>query len=891
MPADTPPAAGKPEAADKPKEIFLADYRPPAFAIRRVALDFDLREEAVTVKNRMEMRRRDESVVDLVLDGSDFFELVSVELDGEALGVGAYRVEGNKLVIPAVPASFALAIVTRMKPQENLALEGLYKTSGNYCTQCEAEGFRRITYYLDRPDVLAKFTVRIEADRALYPLLLSNGNLADEGEASDGRHWARWDDPFPKPSYLFALVAGDLATLEDSFTTCSGRQVALKIHAAAGDLDKCGHAMESLKKSMKWDEEVFGLEYDLDQYNIVAVADFNMGAMENKSLNVFNTKYVLARADTATDADFDAVQGVIAHEYFHNWTGNRVTCRDWFQLSLKEGLTVFRDEEFSSDMGSRAVKRIDDVRVLREHQFAEDAGPMAHPVRPESFIEINNFYTMTVYQKGAAVIRMMHRLLGPEGFRKGMDLYFQRHDGQAVTCDDFVAAMEDASGVDLGQFRLWYSQAGTPLLDVEGEYDAAAREYRLRVRQSCPATPGQPTKKPMHIPLAVGLLDGEGRDMELQAPEGGEKLAGDFVLHVKQPEQVFVFKDVISKPIPSLLRGFSAPVKLKSNLTRDNLIFLMAHDGDPFARWEAGQTVAGEIILGLVADIEEDRPLAMDAGLVGAIAALINDQDSDKALLAKALVLPSEIYLGQAMKVVPVDALHQARDYVRVELAKRLHDQWLALYRALSTNAAYALDGPEKARRALRNTALGYLMLGESEEARALAHNQLKTSDNMTDALAALSVITTSEDPGREEALEAFYDKWQGDPLVIDKWFTLQAASPRADTLNAVLGLTKHAAFTMKNPNRMRALVGGFSSINQVRFHDSGGGGYRFLADAVIELNGFNPQVAARMLGPLTRWRRFDHARQALMRSELERILAVERPSPDIYEMVSKSLK
>lgn len=885
MPAD------KPQVADKPAEILLADYRPPAFGIERVALDFDLREDVTSVTSRLEMRRQDAGAADLVLDGSDFLELSSVELDGENLAAGRYRVDGEKLVITDVPDDFLLKIVTRIKPQENLALEGLYKSGGNYCSQCEAEGFRRITYYLDRPDVLAKFTVRIEADKALYPLLLSNGNLVEEGEASDGRHWVRWDDPFPKPAYLFAVVAGDLATLEDSFTTCSGREVALKIHAAEGDLDKCGHAMESLKKSMKWDEEVFGLEYDLNEYNIVAVSDFNMGAMENKSLNVFNTKYVLARADTATDTDFDGVEAVIAHEYFHNWTGNRVTCRDWFQLSLKEGLTVFRDGEFSSDMGSRAVKRIDDVRVLREHQFPEDAGPMAHPVRPESYIEINNFYTVTVYQKGAAVIGMMHRLLGAGRFRKGMDLYFQRHDGQAVTCEDFVSAMEDASGVDLGQFRLWYSQAGTPALDVTGEFDPTAREYRLTVKQSCPPTPGQASKQPMHIPLAVGLLDGAGRDMDIPAPEGGEKIAGDFVLHVKQAEEVFVFKGVHERPVPSLLRGFSAPVTLKSNLSRDQQLFLMAHDGDSFARWEAGQTVAGGIIHDLVGDIEAGRALELGDDFTIAVAALVGDQTTDKALLAKALVMPSEVYLGQATPVVPVDALHEARDYLRKELATRLYDDWLALYRGLSSNAAYSLEGPEKARRALRNVALGYLMFSEAEEARELAHAQFNAADNMTDALAALATISASEDPGREMALAAFYDKWQGDPLVIDKWFALQASSPRPDTLSAVLELAKHPAFTMKNPNRMRALVAGFSVLNQVRFNDAAGGGYRFLADAVIELNGFNPQVAARMLGPLTRWRRFDEARQALLRGELERILAVADLSPDVYEVVSKSLK
>lgn len=812
-------------------------------------------------------------------------------LDGEALAEGGYRIEGDKLVICGVPDSFSLTIATRIKPQENLALEGLYKSSGNYCTQCEAEGFRRITYYPDRPDVLSVFSVRIEADKAKYPLLLSNGNLVEEGDLADSRHFARWDDPFPKPAYLFALVAGDLATLEESFTTRSGREVALKIHAAAGDLDKCGHAMESLKKSMKWDEEVFGLEYDLDEYNIVAVSDFNMGAMENKSLNVFNTKYVLARADTATDTDFDGIEGVIAHEYFHNWTGNRVTCRDWFQLSLKEGLTVFRDEEFSSDMGSRAVKRIEDVRALREHQFPEDAGPMAHPVRPESFIEINNFYTMTVYHKGSEVIRMMHRLLGAERFRKGMDLYFQRHDGQAVTCEDFAAAMEDASGVDLSQFRLWYSQAGTPALDVTGEYDAAAREYRLRVKQSCPSTPGQSAKKPMHIPLAVGLLDSAGQDLDIEAPEGSEKLGGDFVLHVKQPEEVFVFKEITEEPTPSLLRGFSAPVTLKSDLSRDQQMFLMAHDGDSFARWEAGQTVAGEIIHDLVGDIEAGNALKLGGDFVDAVSALVRDEDTDKALLAKALVLPSEVYLGQSMPVVPVDALHQARDFVRQALATRLYDDWLALYRGLSSNAAYSLEGPEKARRALKNVALGYLMLSEEDEARELAHAQFHTADNMTEALAALATISASDDPGREGALAVFYEKWQGEPLVIDKWFALQASSPRHDTLSVVQTLTAHPAFTMKNPNRMRALVGGFAVLNQVRFHDASGDGYRFLADAVIELNGFNPQVAARMLGPLVQWRRFDQARQALMRGELERILALEGLSPDVFEVVSKSLK
>lgn len=877
-----------------PQAIHLKDYAPPPYLIDTVDLAFDLGEDVTRVRSRLAIRANPDAASPagaLVLDGQDM-RLVSVALDGRTLDPSEYSVGPESLTIPGPPEAFSLEVVTELKPQENTSLSGLYRTSGNFCTQCEAEGFRKITYFLDRPDVMARYRTTITADALKYPVMLSNGNLvASSKMEGDGRHTVTWEDPFAKPSYLFALVAGVLVHVEDSYVTRSGRTVTLRIYVEPGNQDKCGHAMASLKKSMAWDEEVFGLEYDLDIFMIVAVGDFNMGAMENKGLNVFNTKYVLAKPETATDTDFLGVEAVVAHEYFHNWTGNRVTCRDWFQLSLKEGLTVFRDQEFSSDMHSRPVKRIADVQRLRAAQFPEDSGPMAHPVRPDSYIEINNFYTTTVYEKGAEVVRMIHTLLGADGFRKGMDLYFERHDGQAVTCDDFVAAMEDAAGKDLGQFRRWYSQAGTPELAVTGEYDAAARTYRLTVRQSCPPTPGQPTKLPFHIPLALGLLDPSGADIPLRLAGEPGPAGTSRVLDVTGPEQVFEFVDVPRQPVPSLLRGFSAPVKLRAPYTDDDLTFLMAHDGDAFNRWEAGQTLATRLLLDLVADRAENRPLELSPGFIDAFSRILKDPDLDPAFAAQALTLPSEGYLGQQMPVIDVDGIHEVRTFARRAIAGRLRDDLLATYRAMGGNEPFSIDAAAIGRRALKNLALGYLMALEDAEAVELCVGQFHNAQAMTDVIAALGLLADTRLPQRESALRRFYDLWKDEPLVVDKWFSIQAMSERPETLDEVAALLAHPAFEIRNPNKVYALIGGFAGGNPVRFHDAGGGGYRFLADQVLTLNRLNPQVASRMVKMFARWRKYDPRRQSLMRAELERIVATPGLSRDVFEIASKSLE
>ncbi|ALG73719.1 aminopeptidase N [Azospirillum thiophilum] len=879
-----------------PKAIRLQDYRPPAHLIDTVDLFVDLGEDATTVRAVMAIRRNparaDAAAEPLTLDGQRL-ELVSVALDGRTLGPDGFIVTPDHLTLPKVPDSFTLETIVRIKPQENTALEGLYKSSGNFCTQCEAEGFRKITYFIDRPDVMARYGTTITADKARYPVLLSNGNLAASGDLEDGRHWARWEDPFPKPCYLFALVAGRLVHGEDSFRTASGRDVTLRIYVEPGNEDKIDHAMLSLVKSMRWDEEVYGLEYDLDIFNIVAVSDFNMGAMENKSLNVFNTKYILARPETATDTDFLNIEAVVAHEYFHNWTGNRVTCRDWFQLSLKEGLTVFRDQEFSADMHSRAVKRIGDVQGLRTVQFQEDAGAMAHPVRPDAYVEINNFYTPTVYNKGAEVIRMIHTLLGAANYRKGIDLYFQRHDGQAVTCDDFVAAMADASGVDLTQFQLWYRQAGTPELEIAGSHDAAAATYTLTVRQTVPPTPGQPAKQPMHIPLTVGLLGPDGRDLPLQLEDEDAAAGGatSRILHVTAESQSFTFRDIPARPVPSLLRGFSAPVKLKTDLTDGDLTFLMANDSDAFNRWEAGQILGTRILLGLVAERQAGREAALPDGYVDAVARILADADRDPAFAAQALVLPTEAYLGTQMTVVDPDAIHAVREFARKTLAGRLRPQFLDLYRRNSSQEPFSADAGAIGRRALKNLCLAYLMALEDAEALDLCLTQYRSAQGMTDEIAALQFLSNAASPEGEAALADFYQRWKGEALVVDKWFGVQAMSNRADALDRVTALLGHPAFEIRNPNKVYALIGGFANGNPVRFHDAGGAGYRFLADQVLRLDPMNPQVASRLMGPFSRLRRYDAARQALMKAQLERIVATPGLSPDVYEVASKSLE
>jgi aminopeptidase N len=854
------------------KTIFLKDYTPPPYLISTIELDVEIRSEDALVRSRLAIRRNPDSTEEnapLVLNGDELM-LQSIALDGRKLAASEYSVEPERLTIAEVPETFKLETTVTIVPQKNTKLEGLYATKAGFVTQCEAEGFRRITWFIDRPDVMAKYTVTVRASKDKYPVLLSNGNLVGSGDQRGGRHWAKFEDPFPKPSYLFAMVAAKLEMLEDTFVTKSGRNARLAIYVEPGKLDQCGFAMECLKDSMKWDEEVFGLELDLDQYMIVAVGDFNSGAMENKGLNIFNTKFVLARPDTATDVDYQNIDRVVAHEYFHNWTGDRVTCRDWFQLSLKEGLTVFRDQEYGSDKYSRAVQRIQEVRQLRSAQFPEDAGPMAHPVRPQSYMEIRNFYTMTVYEKGAEVVRMQHTLLGPEQFRKGMDLYFERHDGQAVTTDDFVAAMQDASGIDLAQFKRWYDQAGTPVLEVTGHYDQAEKRYSLNVTQSCPPTPNQPSKLPFHIPFAVGLVGPDGKDMVEQ------------LLSVKEPHERFVFESVPEKPVPSLLRGFSAPVIVKYDYTEAELTHLMAHDSDSFNRWEAGQRLATGILLG-------GQPEA-PRSFIDAFARVLADGSRDPAFAAEALTLPSENTLAEQMEVVDPDALHAARNGLRRQLAGALRNEMLETYRAMTVSGPYSPDAAAAGKRTLRNLCLGMLMELNDAEVRALCVKQFEAADNMTDAMAALTFLANTDCPERVHALESVYEKWQREPLVVDKWLAVQATSRLPGTLAEVKRLTAHPAFDIRNPNKIYALIRAFVAANHVRFHAADGGGYEFAADQTIAIDKLNPQVAARVARAFDRWRKFDAGRQAHARAALERIRDAEGLSRDVGEIVGKAL-
>ncbi|WP_028535480.1 aminopeptidase N [Paludibacterium yongneupense] len=872
--------------AQQPQIKYLKDYSAPAFLIDRVDLKFDIQDDITRVQSRLVVNRNDKAAAsrELVLSGSA--RLTSLTLDGERLAAGRYRLEDETLVVNEVPDSFILEVETELAPAANTSLMGLYASNGNLFTQCEPEGFRKITYYLDRPDVMARFTTTIIADRQKYPILLSNGNKVGEGLSDKKRHWVKWVDPYRKPSYLFAMVAGRLSALKDRFVTMRGRDVALEIWTEPADLDKARHAMESLKRAMAWDEHRFGLEYDLDIYMIVAVGDFNMGAMENKGLNVFNTKYVLARQDTATDTDFEGVERVIGHEYFHNWTGNRVTCRDWFQLSLKEGLTVFRDQEFSSDMTSAAVKRIEDVKGLRAMQFPEDAGPTAHPIRPDSYIEMNNFYTMTVYEKGAEVVRMYQTLLGRDGFRKGLDLYFRRHDGHAVTCDDFRAAMADASGVDLDQFALWYSQAGTPRLDVVGDYDAEAREYRLTVRQSCPATPGQDVKLPFHIPLALGLVGRDGRDVPLTLAGELEAGAGTRVLDVKAAEQTFTFVDIESEPVPSLLRGFSAPVELFFDWSDEALTFLMAHDSDSFARWEAGQTFARRLFLRLIGDAEQGRELALPQGFVAALHAILKDHAADPAFKSLMLALPGEAEILEMVTVADPALIHRVREFVLAQLALQLRAEWREAY---DLNLTREYRPQDAGRRALKNHALAMLCRLADAWPLETAREQCMKADNMTDQLGALLALRDRDGEERSDCLDAFSERWAGDALVMDKYFSLLASSQIPCTLEHVKSALSHPAFSLKNPNKARALLGAFAR-NMPHFHAADGSGYHFLADQVLALDAINPQVASRVVQAFNRWKKLEPGRQALMKAELERLAAAEL-SRDVYEIVSKNLE
>lgn len=864
-----------------PVTIRLKDYQPSPFQIDTVECHFTLSPMATRVVSTLQVSRNPEAKstpANLILDGEKL-RLIGVKLDGNDLNTDQYDINDVALTINNVPDQFTLNIETEIDPETNTSLEGLFLSSGNFCTQCEAEGFRKITYYLDRPDVMSVFTVTMEADKLQFPVLLSNGDLVDSGDLADGKHWAKWHDPHKKPCYLFALVAGDLSLTQDHYTTTSGRKVSLEIYTEAHNANKTEHAMGSLQRSMKWDEDTFGLEYDLDTYMIVAVDDFNMGAMENKGLNVFNSKYVLATEESATDDDFIGIESVIGHEYFHNWTGNRVTCRDWFQLSLKEGLTVYRDQTFTADLNSAAVKRIDDVRVLRAHQFIEDAGPMAHPIRPASYIEINNFYTMTIYNKGAEVVRMYETLLGKDGFRRGMDLYFERHDGQAVTTDDFRQAMADANDADLSQFQRWYEQAGTPNVGVTESWNAETKTYSLSFKQSCPPTPEAIEKAPFLIPIRIVLLD-----------ESGDHLIEETTLNLTEAEQTFEFTDLRSRPLPSLLRGFSAPVKLSFNYTDTQLAFLMAHDDDSFNRWEAGQNLALRVLLNVITQIQQEQSPHIDDNIIDAFRTTLSS-DSDPALIAEAMTLPSESDIAQHMSVIDPEAIHTARNYFRQTLACELNDLWLARYQETLIEGAYQIDPASMAKRRLHNCALAYLTSLDTKEMRDLALAQYNKATNMTESMGALRALIGTDSEQKSTALALFFDRWKDDALVINNWFSLQASAPLPETLDTVKALLDNPVFSIKNPNKVRALIGAFAQMNQRGFHRADGSGYQFIADQIIKLDSMNPQVASRLVRVFTRWKQFDAERQALMRAEMQRIKTQKGLSKDVFEIVEKSLQ
>ena len=855
-------------AIAQPAAIRREDYRPPEWLVPDIALDFDLGAERTIVRARLTVERNGAEGVPLRLDGEGL-TLIEVRVNGAS---AQHVYADDVLTVQGVNSGDIVETLVEISPAANTQLMGLYASGGILCTQCEAEGFRRITFFPDRPDVLSRYTVRMTAAKALYPVLLANGDPVASGDLDDGRHWAEWNDPYPKPCYLFALVAGDLQANRDSFVTKSGRTVDLGIWVREEDLPKTHHAMAALKASMAWDEKVYGREYDLDVFNIVAVSDFNFGAMENKGLNIFNSRYILADPDTATDADYDAIAGVVAHEYFHNWSGNRVTCRDWFQLSLKEGFTVFRDQQFSADQGSAAVKRIEDVRALRAIQFPEDAGPLAHPIRPESYIEISNFYTATIYDKGAEIIRMMHTMLGAEGFRRGTDLYFERHDGEAATCEDFVKAIEDANGADLSRFRLWYAQAGTPRVSAVLSHDEASGRAHLRLAQQVPPTPGQDEKAAMPIPLKVALFG------ELT----GEKYAERLVV-LEEAGQEVAFDGIGERPVLSINRDFSAPVIVEADRSPDDLAFLSANDDNPFARYEAMQQLMLDTLLAAIASGRADH-----GAVIEAVRRTLSDTTLDPAFVAEAVLMPSEAFIGDQMAMADPDAIHAAREDLRAELGAELEGLWRAAYASTAANR-FEYSPAAKGARRLRTVALGYLMASGVPDAAGLAQKQFNGADNMTDRQGALGVLVNSNAEEREGALAAFYARYRGNALVIDKWFSVQALSTRDDTGAVVAALARHPDFTLSNPNRMRALIGSFAA-NQRALHAKDGSGYRFLADTILAVDKLNPQTAARLVPPLGRWRRFDAERADKMKQELSRILAAEGLSKDVFEQVSKSL-
>ena len=892
-----------------PAEKFRKDYEKVPYTVDDIHLTFRLGEETTTVESEMTMKALNMNghKKDVYLNGRDDVVLKSISINGAEVEKSLYQVDGEglKLSAEAVPDEdgWKMKIVTEIKPQDNSLLEGLYKSSGNFCSQCEAEGFRGITYFLDRPDVMAIYTTRIEAEKEKYPVLLSNGNLVESGDLEGGRHYAVWHDPFRKPCYLFALVAGSLSVQEDTFKTCSGKDVTLRIYVQPENIKKVDFAMESLKRSMKWDEDTYGLEYDLNIFNIVAVDDFNMGAMENKSLNLFNSRLVLATPDTATDGDFARIEGVVGHEYFHNWTGNRVTCRDWFQLTLKEGLTVYRDQEFSADMNSRPVQRVTDVIRLRSAQFTEDSGPMAHPVRPDSYIKMDNFYTVTVYEKGAEVVRLYETLLGKDGFRKGMDMYFQRHDGSAVTCDDFLNAMADANGEDLAAVSRWYGQAGTPTVRIEPAYDSSTKTYSLKCTQMIPATPGQDNKVPVMIPIKTALLGPDGSLMQLRLQGSSDSPNTELVLRLVEDSQTFIFEGIEAEPVPSLLRGFSAPVKMDIvGQTDQDLEFILANDTDPFNRWEAGQILARKIILSLYdaaisrKDGESLEEAARNAGgvssnLVEAFKSVLQDTSLDGQFKALATGLPALSELVGSISGADPVVVHQVRSFVIKELASRLRPE---LEAALKDNedtpgTPYVFSAQACARRALKNRAVMYLASLKDEATTESTFQRLKEATNMTDEISALAALDIAGGPRRDEAMSLFFDKWKHEPLVLLKWFTLQAESNQEGNIATMEKLIDHPSFNIKNPNNCYSLFGGFSR-SAMNFHSPDGSGYKFLADAILKVDGINHQVAARLVAPFTSFKRYDDARQALMRKELERIVSKEGLSANVYEIVSKSL-
>jgi aminopeptidase N len=873
---------------EEPRAVALKDYRAPDYRISELSLDFALDPEATRVTAVSKVARSGSAGAPLVLNG-EHIELVAVSIDGKQLPPDAYALDAETLTIAKVPASFELTVITEIAPAKNTALEGLYTAKGIFCTQCEAEGFRRITYFLDRPDVLAVYTTRIEADKAKYPVLLSNGNRIAAGDLAGGRHFAVWNDPFPKPCYLFALVAGDLGVLRDEFTTMSGRKVSLAIYVEHGNEPKVAYAMDSLKRAMKWDEEKYGREYDLDIFMIVAVSAFNFGAMENKGLNIFNDKLLLASPETATDDDYGRIESVVAHEYFHNWTGDRITCRDWFQLSLKEGLTVFRDQTFSQDMRSAAVKRIEDVKMLRGRQFQEDAGPLAHPVQPQSYITIDNFYTATVYEKGAEVIGMLKTLVGDEGYRKTTDLYFARHDGQAATVEDWVKCFEDANGRDLTQFRLWYNQSGTPIVEVRGGYDPARKLLILNFRQTLAPTPGQPDKKPMHIPVRMGFVAGNGRSMPVTLE--GENATGpeERVLELTQAEQNFTFVGVDEPPLLSLNRHFSAPVHLKAPLNRKARAALMASDPDAFNRWESGQALSADVLLEMAAAAQRGQPLRTDPSYVEAIGEVLRRAEDDPAFAALMLVPPLENELAVVMMPADPDAIHAARVALIRTVAQAYAGEFETLYGKLDQKGAFSPDAGPAGKRALRNAALRYLTAADDEAGAALADAHYRSAVNMTDAIAGLAALTRMNSPRREAAFAHFHDRFRADPLVLDKWMSLQASSCLPDTVDHVRALMKHPAFDTRNPNRVRSLVGAFAA-NHLRFHAGDGAGYRLVGETLRTLDSINPMVAARMAAAFESWRRYDAPRQALMRAELEAITRMNGLSPNLFEVAGKML-